>query len=251
MSIAANRFFRPLLWPTLLTTAMLPVLIGLGVWQVQRLHWKDALLERIESRLSQAPVDLPPPRTWPDLDIAALEYTRVHLTGHFGTREFHYFTQNTDGTPGYAVLSPLDAGGGALILVDRGFVPQALKDPAMHGAAPQGEVSFTGILRAPGHRVWVSGADDPEKNIWMVRDPAVMGAELEVADLKMKNIAPFIVEAEADALPGEWPKAGTTRPDIPNNHLDYALTWFGLAVVLMGVYLSYHWSNGRIGKRGM
>ncbi|MCF8470543.1 MAG: SURF1 family protein [Parvibaculum sp.] len=244
MSIAANRFFRPLLWPTLLTAAMLPVLVGLGVWQVQRLHWKDALLTRIESRLSEMPVDLPAPAAWDGLDAQALEYTRMRLDGVFGPREFHYFTQSSDGTPGYAVLSPLDVGGGSVVLVDRGFVPQALKDPAMHAGAPQGEVSFTGILRAPGRRVWVSGVDDPEKNIWMVRDPTVMGAELDAG-----SVAPFIVEAEAGAFPGEWPKAGTTRPDIPNNHLDYALTWFGLAVVLMGIYLSYHWSNGRIGNR--
>lgn len=238
------RFFRPLFWPTLLTALMLPVLLGLGFWQVERLQWKEALLARIEERLTAAPVALPAPNEWDELDAAEEEYRRVRLTGHFaGEREFHYFTQSEGGAPGYSVLSPFMVADGAMVLVDRGFVPAALKDPASRDPVPQGEVSFTGVLRTPSPRGVFDGADDPAKNIWMVRDPAVMGATLDAG-----RVAPFIVEAEAAAFAGKWPQAGSTRIDIPNNHLDYALTWFGLALVLAVVYLVYHRSNGRTGR---
>ena len=242
----SNRFFRPLFWPTLLTALMLPVLLGLGFWQLDRLTWKENLIARIGERLTAAPVALPAPDAWESLDLAENEYRRVQLTGHFaGNRELHYFMQSPDGTPGYAVISPfeIEGGGGAVVLVDRGFVPAGLKDASARDALPEGEVSFTGVLRRPQERSAFAGADDPVKNVWMVRDPAVMGAALGVG-----RVAPFFVEAEANAFPGKWPQAGGTRIDLPNNHLDYALTWFGLALVLAVVYLVYHRSNGRMGR---
>ncbi len=242
MSFRDNSFFRPLLWPTVMTLAALPVLLGLGIWQVQRLAWKEALIERIETRLHDEPQPLPAPDTWESLDVADAEYERVTLSGHFLPREFHHFTQAPDGAAGYSIVSPLEVAEGAVVMVDRGFVPVELKDA--HGDLPEGEVSFTGTLRAPQHRGWFDGLDDTTKNVWMIRDPAIMGEGLEGM-----TVAPFIVEAEAGSFAGEWPKPKGTRIDIPNNHLDYALTWFGLAVVLIGVYLAYHKSNGRIGRK--
>lgn len=238
----SNRFFRPLLWPTVMTLLALPVLIGLGVWQVERLHWKEALLERIDTRLHGRPQPLPAPGTWGAFDARAAEYERVTLTGRFLPREFHHFTQGEGGQPGYGIVSPLEVADGAVVMVDRGFVPAKMKDA--HGAMPEGEVTFTGVLRAPQGRGWFDGPDDTEKNIWMIRDPAVMAAGLEGV-----AVAPFIVEAEKGSFPGDYPKPKGTRIDIPNNHLDYALTWFGLAVVLIGVYFAYHKSNGRIGRK--
>lgn len=239
--MSGNRFFRPLLWPTLMTLAALPVLIGLGLWQVERLQWKEALLQRIDTRLHAEAAPLPAPATWDGFDAEAEEYRRVTLSGRFLPREFHHFTQGEGGRPGYGVVSPLERADGTVVMVDRGFVPIEMKDT--HGAMPEGEVSFTGVLRAPQRRGAFDGPDDTVKNVWMVRDPAVMGSALEGV-----KVAPFIVEAEAGSFPGKWPKPKGTRIDIPNNHLDYALTWFGLAVVLIGVYIAYHKANGRIGR---
>ncbi|MEQ8281901.1 MAG: SURF1 family protein [Parvibaculum sp.] len=242
-----NRVFRPMLWPTLLTAAMLPVLLGLGFWQVERLEWKRNLMATMAERMAADPVALPAPEAWPSLDAAALEYTRVSLTGRFmHEHELHYFTQAETGAPGYAVIVPLllDGEADAVVLVDRGFVPVAMKDPAMRAAAqPEGRVSLTGILRTPQRRGSFDGADDPQNNVWMVRDPARMGAHLGLT-----QVAPFIVEAEIGPSAGPWPKAGRTRVDLPNNHLDYALTWFGLALVLTAIYLIYHRSQGRLGR---
>lgn len=239
-----NRFFRPLFWPTLFTLLSLPVLIGLSLWQVERLEWKEGLLAKIAVRMDAVPAPLPASADWADYDAREEEYTRVVVEGRFLPVEFHYFTQGERGAPGYAVISPLELADGALVLVDRGFVPVALKDATSRGGIPEGEQHFTGIVRAPSGRGAFDGADDPEKNVWMVRDPAIMGAGLGDA-----RIAPFIVEAEEGAFPGEWPKAGRTRIDIPNNHLDYALTWGGLALVLIVIYVLYHRANGRIGRQ--
>lgn len=251
----SNRFFRPLFWPTLFTLLALPVLIGLSLWQLERLEWKEGLLAKIAERMTADATPLPAPEQWPTFDARAAEYTRVVLEGRFLPLEFHYFTQGERGAPGYAVISPLELAGGALVFVDRGFVPVELKETAAHGGIPEGELRFTGILRAPSGRGMFDGADDPAKNVWMVRDPAIMGAGLGASlgaslgtSLGDARIAPFIVEAEAGAFSGEWPKAGRTRIDIPNNHLDYALTWGGLALVLIVIYVLYHRANGRIGR---
>lgn len=245
MSLRDNRFFRPLLWPTLMTLAALPVLIGLGLWQVERLHLKEELLARIEMRLRMEPEALPAPAAWNGFDARDAEYIRVRLQGRFLPAEFHHFTQGEGGMPGYGVLSPLEVAEGKVVLVDRGFVPIEMKDA--HGGMLEGNVSFEGVLRAPQMPGAFEGLDNPEKNVWMVRDPATM-ARAGGAVLDGKQIAPFIVEAEKGSFAGEWPKPKGTRIDIPNNHLDYALTWFGLAGVLAGVYIAYHRANGRIGR---
>lgn len=242
-----NPVFRPLLWPTMFTLAALPVLLGLGFWQLDRLEWKETLLAKIERRMEAEPAPLPTPEAWGEIDPQAEEYTRFLLEGRFLTREFHYFQQNAQGTPGYAVISPLEVAEGAVVLVNRGFVPAQLKEMDAHGGVPEGAdgtpLHFIGILRAPATRGTFDGVDDPEKNIWMVRDPAAMGATLDVP-----HVAPFIIDAEPGSFPGEYPKAGATRPDLPNNHLDYALTWFSLAAILLIIYVLYHRANGRIGR---
>jgi surfeit locus 1 family protein len=245
---SGGRFFRPMLWPTLLTAAMLPVLLGLGFWQVERLAWKRDLIATMTERMAADPIALPAPETWLALDADMLEYTRVSLRGRFlHEQELHYFTQDKTGAPGYAVIVPLVLAGetGAVVLVDRGFVPVAMKDPSTREETrTDAEVNLVGILRTPQPRGPFDGADDPARNIWMVRDPATMAAHLDLA-----RVAPFIIEAEPDPMSGPWPKAGRTRVDLPNNHLDYALTWFGLSLVLISIYLIYHRSQGRIGCR--
>jgi len=241
-----NAFFRPLLGPTVLTVIMLPILIGLGTWQVQRLHWKTDLIARMQARMAEPAAALPPQQEWASLDLEALEYRPFTVTGHFlNDREMDYFTQDRDtGQPGYALVTPLELDDGSYVLVDRGFVPEALKAPANRpGSEPQGEVTVTGYLRESEKRGYFSGADDPVKNIWMVRDIAKMA---EAA--KVSPVAPFLIEADGKVPPGTWPKPGRTRIDLPNNHLDYALTWYGLAVVLTGVYIAYHIARGRFGR---
>ena len=188
----------------------------------------------------------PPETEWPALDLKALEYHRLHLTGTFlNDKEFHYFTQDDDGDPGYDIVTPLKLTGGEIVLVDRGFVPREKKDPATRAAGQiEGETNLIGVARAPQARGTFSNADDVGKNVWYTRDPKTMGAAL-----KLTHVAPFYVEADAAPNAGGFPVGGRTQVNIRNEHLQYAITWFGLAAVLLAVYFSYHWSNGRMGRR--
>ncbi|MDE1173030.1 MAG: SURF1 family protein [Parvibaculaceae bacterium] len=244
---AGNPWFRPLLWPTIMVVVMLPVLLGLGFWQLERLQWKLALIARMDERLAAEPVDLPESGEWAALDVRSLEYRHVRLRGEFiHAREFHYFVQDKDGDPGYDIVTPVALADGGYVFVSRGHVPPALKEPETRvaGEVP-GEVTVTGILRLPERRGMFAVKDEPARNIWFVRDPALFG---RVAQLS--PVAPFFIEADATPNPGGWPKGGQTQVTLRNEHLSYALTWFGLAAGLTVIYFVYHHSMGRIGRGG-
>ena len=242
----SNPYFRPLLLPTIATMIALAILVGLGVWQIERLHWKLGLIATINARMA-APADAAPlPAVWGSLDPKALEYHHLRLTGTFRhDKELFYFGQGDEGVAGYDVITPLVLkDGGGIVLVDRGFIPEEMKDPALRKAGEvEGEVTVVGVARAPQARDAFTVADDTQRNIWFTRDPRTMGAAVGLGP-----VAPFYVEADATPNPGGWPKGGRTRVDIRNEHFQYALTWFGLALGLVAVYLFYHRSQGRIGR---
>ena len=241
-----NRFFRPLLWPTVATLIALAILIGLGVWQIERLHWKLDLIATIQHRMVEPAAPVPTEEGWATLDLKALEYRRLRLKGAFeNDKELHYFTQNDEGAAGYDVITPFALRQGGVVLVDRGFVPLDKKDPATRAQGQiEGPTSLIAVARAPQARGMFSNPDDVAKNIWYTRDPVTMGAALKLA-----HVAPFYVEADATPNPGGLPIGGRTQVTIRNEHLQYAITWFGLAAVLLVIYFSFHLSNGRIGRR--
>jgi len=244
--LSDNRFFRPLIGPTIATTIALVILIGLGSWQIERLHWKLNLIANITERMSTPPVAPPAEDTWDQLDLSALEYHHLRLQGHFrNADELYYFTQNDEGAPGFDVITPFELTSGAIVLVDRGYVPRADKFPATRASGQiKGETTLTGVARAPQIRGYFSAPDDLANNMWFTRDPAKMGAAL-----KLSRVAPFYVEADATPNIGGLPLGGRTQVHIRNEHFQYAITWYGLAIVLFAIYLSYHWTNGRIGRR--
>ena len=244
-TLTDNRFFRPLAGPTIATLVALAVLIGLGSWQIERLHWKLDLIANITERMA-APLAAPPAEdTWDKLDLQALEYHHLKLQGRFlNEDELYYFTQNDEGEPGFDIVTPFVLDSGAIVLVDRGYVPQADKLPATRAEGQiEGETTLTGVARAPQTRGVFSATDDIANNMWFTRDPARMGAAL-----KLSRVAPFYVEADATPNAGGLPVGGRTQVNIRNEHLQYAITWYGLAFVLFAIYLAYHWTNGRIGR---
>lgn len=239
-----NRFFRPLLWPTVMLVVMLPILLGLGFWQLERLQWKLGLIERMNERLSAEPVDLPAPAEWSAAEARSLEFRHVRVRGHFiHASEFHYFAQDKDGQPGYDIVTPLELDGGGYVFISRGHVPPEMKEPETRiaGEVP-GEVTLTGIVRLPERRGQFAAVDEPSRNIWFVRDPFLFGLVAQI-----KPVAPFFIEADDAPVPGGWPKGGQTVVALRNDHLGYALTWFGLAATLTVIYFVYHHSAGRIG----
>ena len=228
---------RPLVIPALATLAAGALLVSLGVWQLHRLAWKEAIIAQIESRTKALSVPIPPSADWSALKPADYEYRHVTLAGTFrNDAEAHVFRGSETG-PGYLVMTPLDLAGGGTVLVNRGFVPDTLKDPATRRAGePKGEVRVTGLMRQPEPRNLFTPADDTAKDQFFTRDPQVIAAARGLRD-----VAPFTIDADATPNPGGWPRGGATELAIPNNHFSYAMTWFGLALGLIGVFSSFAW----------
>jgi surfeit locus 1 family protein len=227
---------KRLLWPAVMTVAGVALLISLGNWQMRRLAWKEGLIAAIAARTHAEPVSLATAeeRTANGEDI---EYLRVKLAGHFlNDKELHLYAFDEQSGPGYDVLTPLRTDDGSVVIVNRGYVPQDLKDPAERRAGRlEGEVAVTGLVRRPETARLFTPANDAVKNVWFWRDlPAMAAAALGP---EQARLAPFFVDAEAEpGVPGGWPKGGTTRLELPNRHLEYAMTWYGLAVALIIIF---------------
>jgi surfeit locus 1 family protein len=231
---------RGLVLPALLALTAFAILVCLGIWQVQRLTWKEALIARIEARVHAPPAPLPPQSQWPALKPADYEYRHVRLRGRFDRREALVFRgsgpQAGDG-PGYLVLAPLILPDGAAVIVNRGFVPESAKHPATHGPL-QGEITVTGLMRQPEPRNLFTPADRPDEERWFTRDPGAIAAHFGLA-----RAAPFSIDEDYSGDPKALPRGGTTVIAVPNNHLAYALTWFGLALALAGVFAAWLWTK--------
>jgi surfeit locus 1 family protein len=231
---------RSFLLPGLVLAAF-AVLVGLGTWQVQRLHWKQDLLARVSARVNEAPVALPP-AGWTDLNLSEWEYRPVEVDGTFRhdleTRVYTLLTEPKGplSGPGYWIMTPLETGEGR-VLINRGFVPLENDKPV---ARPEGLTTVRGLLRAPEGRNLFTPDDEPQKRVFYARDPAPISNALGIP------LAPFTIDAR-ETPEGGLPQAGETRLNFPNRHLEYALTWYGLAVVLLGVFAAFTLS--RRGRR--
>jgi surfeit locus 1 family protein len=232
--------FRPLPGMTLWAVPALFVLIGLGVWQVQRLHEKEALLMTIADRMGapETPVE-----DVLRLPVPAMEWRHVRAQGHFlHDKEAYVYATEFDLGLGVHVLTPLILDDGGTVLVDRGFVPQSSKAPETRAEGQvEGDIAVSGIIRLEGERNAFTPATDEGQRLWYWRD--IDGI---ARTLGLMLTAPVVIVADQPANPGGLPKFAGYRVDIPNNHLQYALTWFGLAATLIGVYLVYHVKNGRL-----
>lgn len=226
---------RPRLMPTVFVGLGFLILLGLGTWQVERLAWKTQLLDTIASRMSAPPRTL----TAANLDAVA-DYERVRVDGQFlHDREFHMLARSlTADEIGYQVLTPFRVTGGGTVIVNRGFVPSDRRDPETRPEGQvQGTVSVTGIARfpqAPGLR-WLIPDNRPTDNVWIWPDLQRMAATVGI-----EPVAPFVIEADATPNPGGLPVGGQTRLNIPNDHLQYAITWYALAVALVIMFIVAH-----------
>jgi surfeit locus 1 family protein len=215
--------------------------LALGVWQLHRLAWKEGLIAAADARAHSAPVALPAPRTWSALDPADYEYRRVEASGVFDLSDQELVFTSIEEAHGryngvgFYVMTPLKLASGETVIVNRGFVPEAMKAAATKG--PQGETRIVGLMRATERRNPFTPADDPAHGIFYTRD-----VEGLAAALKLGPHAPFTLDAEAG--PDPLPQAGETRLTFVNNHLGYAFTWFGMAAALAGVFGV--WAYGRL-----
>jgi surfeit locus 1 family protein len=227
--------FRPLFWPTVFTAPMLLLLLALGSWQIERLFWKEGLIAQRQEAADAAPV--PVPRSLEE--ARGMEFRHVTDEGVFlHDKEIFLGATSEAGGQGYQILTPLLEPSGRVIFVNRGFIPAELKDPAKRAAGEiGGTVHVQGLLRLPpeGKPNWFLPDNRPDLNYWFWVDIPAMSA----AD-KLDRVAPFYIDADATPNPGGWPKGAVTRLALPNNHLQYAITWFSLAVALIVIYVLYH-----------
>lgn len=234
---------RSLVLFTAFTAAAFALLIGLGVWQLQRLEWKQSVIAQIEARTKAEPVSLAEAmtRARSGEDVS---YLRVRAEGRFDHGKERYLYAFSDGNPGWHVITPLTTANGDIVLIDRGFVPDERKNPA---SRPQGQlggpVALTGLARPPEAQWLFVPDNEPGQNSWFWRDLGAMAGSMDLGD--GAQVAPFFVEAERSDIPGGWPLGGQTRLDIPNDHLQYALTWFLLAFCLAVIYVIYVRSRWR------
>jgi surfeit locus 1 family protein len=235
--------FRPYPGFTAFAAIMFAILCGLGVWQgMIRLPWKLALIARVNGHMAAAPVSLDDVLRMKADDA---QYRKVALAGHFDhAREAYVFTTGPQGAdePDYHVLTPFITDDGRILMVDRGEVPKALLAPSARAAGNrQDETRVVGVWRVPDPPGTFTPAPDLAHRIWYARDLAGIAA----AD-HLRLAAPVLVEADATPNPGGWPKGGQTVVSFRNEHLSYAITWFGLAAGLLGIWIAYHVSKGRI-----
>lgn len=230
--------FRPAL--ALCALIGFSVLVSLGLWQLRRLAWKEALIARTEARLASAPIALEEA-----LARAAagedMEYQPVRARGTYAHDLSLRVFGTLDGVPGAYVFTPLrtdGARGAPFIFVNRGFAPQSLAEGDLSQGAVEGEILVEGLLRAPERRAggpfaFLAPEDQPEDGLYFRRDPAILAAAAGIA------AAPHYIDGSGRETRAPWPRGGTTRLAFANRHLEYALTWFGLAAALAGVYLAF------------
>jgi len=232
----------------LFIVAAIGVLIALGTWQLERKAWKEELIAALDAKLAAKPTDLPARERWQRLDAVADEFRRVAFPVEFlpGQEALVYSSGSSlrpdVSGPGYWVFSPARLTGGSLVVVNRGFVPEGKQNPdTRREGQPSGVVDIVGVMRWPEQRGQFTPKDEPEKNLWFDRDPAAMAAAKNWG-----TIAPFYVDMEAPAAPGGLPKVGPLRASLPNNHAQYAVTWYGLAAVIF-VSALFFWRARRRG----
>lgn len=246
-----------LLLPTVMTLVALAVLVSVGNWQMSRKAWKDALVAQIAERVVAAPVELDTVMGLLTASYAeggaaqAVEYKRLRVTGRFlHDREQYVYAPHPKLGPGFHVLTPFDVAGAdaaPILIVNRGYVAEAVKERAKRPAGlVAAETTVTGLVRLQSEKGGFTPDNDPARNLWYWRDIQALGVAMLPA--KNRRILPFVLDAEAEpANPGGWPKGGVTEVKLPNRHLEYALTWYGLAAALIAVYGVY--AFGRLRAR--
>lgn len=216
--------------------AALAILLSLGTWQVERLQWKEKLLADIAERR------VAPPVTLGEIEAMAargedIEYRPVTVTGVFANNRERHFFATWRGQTGYYVYTPLQLADGRFLFVNRGFVPYEAKEPEMRKQGQlTGEQTVTGLARArlaekPSSIV---PENDLAKNIFYWKDLDAMAASTGIA---ADRLVPFFIDAGDAPNPKGLPIGAVTQFDLPNNHLQYAVTWYGLAAALVGVAL--------------
>ena len=236
MTATARPYWRRLIVPGLFTIVSLAILISLGMWQLQRKAWKEGLIATLNAQMAASPAPLPPPSQWPALNRDNSEFRRVTLRAESiaDAKPVYLYTGASAlradvKQPGYFVFVPARLPDGQIVVVNRGYVPIDRKTEPASGA-----VEITGYIRWPETPGWFVSEHGTDESIWFVRDPAAMA--------KARGwgiVAPFYIDQESPIPTGGLPKPGPLAVKLRNDHIGYAITWFGLAASLVAVFLAW------------
>jgi surfeit locus 1 family protein len=217
-------FRKPQTFPLLFIVVAFTTLFTLGVWQLQRLQWKNNLIAAVQHGQS-----LPALGTLP-VDLNGLEYRKVMLTGTFmHDKAMHLVGQRMDSAPGFFIITPLTLeDDGRIILVNRGH------SPSNRESRPEGVQTVEGIIRPQRPRRPFMPDNVPDKNLWFFEDIAGMSQAAGV------DISPVVVEQVGPAQKDVYPVPGNGNITLRNDHLNYAITWFSLAAISLIMFAVYH-----------
>jgi surfeit locus 1 family protein len=229
-------------------SALTALFVVLGVWQLDRLAWKEGLIAEVAARLTQPPDHLPAPDHWADADLDQFAFHPVKIVGQYEPEKtVLVFTSLGDDAkgqfsgPGYWVMTPFAAGTGGTVIVNRGFIPQErATDFAKGQGAPAGQQTITGVAVNPEQPGAFTPAPDTIHRVDWVTDPSRLSTLAGVTG----PIFPMILDLPA-GVRGELPQGGETVIDFPNNHLGYAYTWFGFAILTPCLLAFWIWRQVR------
>ncbi|MGD9925911.1 MAG: SURF1 family protein [Pseudorhodoplanes sp.] len=237
MTATLRPFWRRLLVPAVITMVGLATLVSLGVWQLQRKAWKEDLIATLDAQLKAAPVPLPPPPEWGNLTPENAEYRRVRFSANFQNENDALLFTGASALrpdikePGYFVFSPVTLPDGRRVVVNRGFL-QSDRYPGRAGTE-----EITGYIRfaeSPSTlRAWLV-PEEESRRVWLIRDHRDMARTK-----KWGEVAPFYIDQELPVPPDGFPKPGPLAVKLKNDHLGYAITWFGLAAALAAVFAGW------------
>lgn len=224
--------FRPALIPTLITVPAVILAIGLGSWQIDRLIWKRGLIAEREGAVSADPIPLPE-----RFDREQHQFRRVRVTGtYLHDKEMYLAARSMRGNIGYHIVTPMRLQSGRTILVNRGWVPQERKLPDLRaGGQVEGTVTVTGILRDAPPAGYFTPDNEPGSNVWFSVDLDAMARHAGV-----ETFNGIYVEVQESAHNAPYPLGGQSRIELPNNHLQYVITWYAVAIGAIVIYILWH-----------
>ncbi|PCJ84692.1 MAG: hypothetical protein COA54_13020 [Thiotrichaceae bacterium] len=229
---------------TLILTVIAVVISGLvllGNWQLSRLDWKLALIDRIESRVFATPVAAPTMDNWSGISQESDEYRHVYIHGYFQHERETLVWALTEYGNGYWVLTPIKTTTGETVLINRGYVSVENADSVLRSAGQiEGEVLVTGLLRINEPDGIALRKNDPLAEHWYSRDVNAIAQARQ-----LNNVAPYFIDADNSVNPGGLPIGGLTRIEFRNVHFIYAVTWYGMALILAVMTLRVVWLERR------
>ena len=230
--------FRPLFWPTFFALPSLLVLLMLGTWQVNRLQWKTALIDEFKARSNAEAI-------YPDFTDGPIEFQRVAITGRYLHDETIYLTGRTyEGNAGFHVITAFQSERGDLFFVNRGWVSEAYREPEKRTfSLSDSPFTLDGIVRLAQRQGTFVPDNEPKRGFWFTMKPDEVASHLDLTDAEQLYYIDA-VRQEGEEL--TLPIAAEVKIDVRNSHLNYAITWYGVALSLLGVYFAYHHSLGRL-----